>query len=70
MQRMLIQLSSLAMILLVTALCQQTVAQTVRIERLVDELIIRPSMDEKMGANIAGPIDVASLLEEGRSAAK
>lgn len=55
MQRMLIQLSSLAMILLVTALCQQTVAQTVRIERLVDEPIIRPSMDEKMGANIAGP---------------
>ena len=48
-------MSGLVMILLATALYQPGVAQTIRIERLVDGTIIRPDMDEKMGSNIAGP---------------
>ena len=30
-------------------------AQTLRAERLVDEPIIQPDMDSRMGSNIAGP---------------
>ncbi len=45
----------LALVVLVTALCQQSIAQTIRIERLGDGPIIRPDMDERMGSNIAGP---------------
>ena len=51
----LIRVSGLAMILLVTALCQHATAQSIRIERLVDGPIIRPEMDGSMGSNIAGP---------------
>ena len=40
---------------LVGALCHAAVAQSVRIERLVDAPIIRPEMDGSMGSNIAGP---------------
>ena len=33
-------------------------AQPVRIERLLDEPIIRPNMDDAMGSNIAGPTHI------------
>ena len=46
---------ALAAIVLMTTLGQPAVAQTIRIERLVDGPIIRPEMDGSMGSNIAGP---------------
>ena len=55
MQSALTRVFGLATILLVTALCQHAIAQTIRIERLVDSPIIRPAMDGTMGSNIAGP---------------
>ena len=55
MQTAVIRISCLALLVLVTALCQQSIAQTIRIERLVDGPIIRPNMDKNMGSNIAGP---------------
>lgn len=51
----LIRACALAAIALVTALGQPAVAQTIRVERLVDGPIIRPEMDGSMGSNIAGP---------------
>ncbi len=55
MQPALIRVFGLAMILLATTLSQPSVAQTIRVERLVDGPIIRPDMDGQMGSNIAGP---------------
>ena len=51
----LIRACALAAIALVTALGQPAVAQTIRVERLIDGPIIRPEMDGSMGSNIAGP---------------
>ena len=55
MQPALIRVVFVATVLLVTVLCHNAIAQTIRVERLVDSPIIRPEMDGSMGSNIAGP---------------
>ena len=55
MQPALIRVVFVATVLLVTVLCHNVIAQTIRVERLVDSPIIRPEMDGSMGSNIAGP---------------